>query len=273
LHEAQNRIGQRRAQRRRVTAQERREIGVDRGGLGARQQPGFVRDLVRGGDVVEADLARERGERALHLGERRRVDQRDRHRPVSLFARARERAPRLVGVERLDDRSIRPHARVHLEHGARQRRRLADRELEQLGPLLRADREQIAEARIGDEQRRDAASLEQRVRGHRGAELDAHARRRCIRRARARVREDLRDQPRGRVVGGQHLGDVQRAVGRDADPIRERPAAVDPERPVHPISARLRLAARGGPLARNARAHRRPRSTRRRIRCNASRCA
>ena len=137
-----------------MTAQERREVGVDRGGLGAREQPSFVRDLVRRGDVLEAHFSRERCERALHLGMAGGVDQRDRHRPVSARALRRERCARRGEVERLDLGSVGTDAPAHLEHRARQRRRLADRQLEQLRTLLRPDREQIAEARVGDEERR-----------------------------------------------------------------------------------------------------------------------
>jgi hypothetical protein len=124
------------------------------------------------------------------------VDQRDRHRAVSALALRSERSASRGEVEWLDQDSIRADAPAHLEHRAGHRRGLPDRELEQLRPLLGADREQIAEARIGDEQSRHTAPLEQRVGGDRGAQLDAHAR--GVGRA-GRV-EDLPDQLRGRFV-------------------------------------------------------------------------
>ena len=98
-----SRVGQRRAQRRGVSAQERREVGVDHGRLGAREQPGFVRDLVRRGDVLEA-RPRARAPRARapsRVGGG--VDQRDRHRRgVPRARRAASAARAAAEIERLD---------------------------------------------------------------------------------------------------------------------------------------------------------------------------
>ncbi len=83
----------------------------------------------------------------------------------------------------------RTDAPAHFEHGARQRRGLADRELEQLGPLLGADREQVAEARVGDEQRR----IPRAARAARSSRRSCRARRaRAVAQHPARARRRVR---------------------------------------------------------------------------------
>jgi hypothetical protein len=199
-----------------VSAQERREIGVDRGRLGAREQARLVRDLVRRRDVLEAQLARESPRARAPSRDGSRVDQRDRHRAVSRSRAPRERArvpPRSSGSTTAPSGA---DAAAHLDAPRSAAAGLADRELEQLGALLGADREQVAEARVGDEQRRHAAPLEQRVGGDGGAQLDAHARAVAGQPARSRISRTI--SCAGASSRREQLRDVQRAIGRTPIP-------------------------------------------------------
>ena len=67
LHDAERAAGQLAAQLRDVVAEQRRQVGVDAGGVAAREEADLGGDLVREGDVREADLAGERADLALEL--------------------------------------------------------------------------------------------------------------------------------------------------------------------------------------------------------------
>ncbi len=111
------------------------------------------------------------------------------------LARRRERRPRGRLVEGLERAAVRVGAPGQLERARVQRRRLLDREREQLGPLLRADLEQLAEAGRRDQQRAHAAPLEQRVGRDGRAELHGAGRERSARRERARLAQHRLARP------------------------------------------------------------------------------
>ena len=76
-------------------------------------------------------------------------------------------------VQRLDPLAVRAHALLGLDHGAVEQLGQHDVAVEQARPVLVGDAQRIAKAARGDQQRRLALALQQRVGGHRGAHLHA----------------------------------------------------------------------------------------------------
>lgn len=65
------------------------------------------------------------------------------------------------------------HSLRHLDHPLIQHVRLFDRQLEDIGPRLRADGQQITEPSSGDERASSTPALQQGISGHGGAHTDA----------------------------------------------------------------------------------------------------
>ena len=126
-------------------------------------------------DVLEAELARERRERALHRGIRGGVDQRDRDGAVSGRARPRERtrAPRSRSSGSITRAVGAARARAPRPRRACSGAGFRIVELEELRALLGADREQVREARV----RRRAASARRAARAARWSPRSCRARR------------------------------------------------------------------------------------------------
>jgi hypothetical protein len=133
-------------------------------------------------------------------------------------------------------RAVGAYALVHFDDTLEQHVGLDDVAGEDLRPRLVADPERVAETRRGQEERALALALEQRVGGDGGPHLDGRDRRRRDRFA-SRDSEEVADALHGgvriglRIVGQKLVGD-QRAVRPAADHVRERAAAIDPERPL-----------------------------------------
>jgi hypothetical protein len=193
LHEAQLRAGQRALQRIHVAAQQRRQVGVDAGRLAARQEPALACHLVGDRDVLEPHLAGHRAQPALDVGMRVGVDQRDRGRPAPPAPGPYQGFSRRRLVEGCQAATVDRHASRHLDHVAVQGRRLDDAQVEQVGTLLGADGQHVAEGAVGDQQRGHTTPLEQCVGRHRSAELDATARQRLARFQLTRALQDPTD--------------------------------------------------------------------------------
>ncbi len=213
--------------------EERSQVGVGGGGLAAGQHPHLPGDLRRRHRVGKADLPGDLSEPHLRRRVRVGVECDDRHRVESVFPQCAEGLPRHLLVEGLRLLAVRPDPAGELDDPLVERARLADLELEELGPLLGSDLEEVSETSIGHQQGARTAPLQQRVGGHRGSQLDRAGRRKPAWRERAGSLEDLPDPLHGRGVGGEDLGGVEAPVGRDADAVGEGAAAVDPELPAH----------------------------------------
>ena len=182
--------------------------------------------------VREARLARERRHALLPARVAVGVDAEDRDRLEAVALRRGERRARGAFVEGFERAAVHVGAPRQLDGARVERRRLLDREREQLRSLLRPDREQVAEPARGDEQRARAAPLEQRVRGHGGAELHRARRQRRAGRPRARLPQQRLHRLGGRIVRRQQLPRAEPALRIDRDDVREGAAPVDPEAPL-----------------------------------------
>jgi hypothetical protein len=220
-----------------IAAQDRRQVGVDHGGVAARHQLHQRAHLVRRADLREAHLARAmRAAACSCAGQRQPCMKHDGHarRPASCAPAALSQPPHLV--QRPDHVAVRADALVGLDHHAFvQQLGQHDVAVEQPRPVLVGDAQRVAEAARGDQQRAVALALEQRIGGHRGAHLHA---------VHLLGRDRLHPAP-GRAGGGcprpRRRGTapgsrsaawrVQRAVGRAADHVGEGAATVDPELP------------------------------------------
>jgi hypothetical protein len=216
-----------------VRLEERSQVGVGGGGLAAGQHPHLPGDLRRRDRVGKADLPGDLGQPHLRLRVRVGVDCDDRHGVEPLSQPCGEDLPRHLLVDGLHLLAVRPDPAGELDDPLVERARLADLELEERGPLLGSDREQVSETSIGHQQGARTAPLQQRVGGHRGSQLDRAGRRKPAWRERAGALEDLPDPLHGRGIGGEDLGGVEAPVGRDGDAVGEGAAAVDPELPAH----------------------------------------
>ena len=225
--------GQRRGERGDVAPQQRRQVGVDDGGLAAREQAQLARDLVRRDHVLEADLARERRERASGAGIARSAwistiataSQPRRARAGERGARARARRAARASAPSRGDAAGDLDARAW--SGAGLRIASAKSSGRSWVPIAsRSPRPAV---------RRPAATARRAARAARWSRPSCRARtaQRGQRAAGAApaAREDRADRRGGRLVRRQQLRDVERPVGREADRVGEGAAAVDPELP------------------------------------------
>ena len=229
-----------------VLPQDRREIGIDDGGIAAADQLDERRDLVAHRYLRKADLARERGHLPLVLGVAIGMHEHDRDRPDAGGARGRKLAPQRGEVRLALDGSVGTHALVHFEDALVEHFRLDDVAGKDLRPRLVADLEGVAKTLGDDEERALALALEQRIGGDRGAHL--HFADHAVGNRLARLDADeVADALHGGVAIG--LGIIREELVRNQRPVRPAPdhigecaAAVDPEIPcvvmpcaVHPL--------------------------------------
>ncbi len=218
-----------------VARQDRRQIGVDHGGVAAADQLDQRRDLVAHRHLGETELARQRGDAALVLRIAVGVDEQDRHRPDAVRLRLLQRRAHRGEIGLPLERAVGAHAFVDLDDALEQHFRLDDLPGENFWARLVADLQRIAKTPRGDEDGALALALQQRVGGDRGAHLH---------RADATGRdglagfeaEEIADALHGGVAVGlgvfrQQLVGGQPAVRMAADHVGEGAAAIDPEIP------------------------------------------
>ena len=251
LHEHQPDVAERCGDPVDVAPQNRRQIGVDHGGVAAADQLHQGRDLVADRDLGEAERARQLGERQLMRVVAIAVHQHDRQRAPAARQTRREIGLGLGQVDRPLDRAVGAHALLDLDHVGVQHLGQHDVPGEDVGAVLVADAQRVAEAGGDREHGRLPAPLEQSVGGHRRAHLDRVDRARGDRLVR-REAQQLADALERRVfvllgVVGQEFVYPNRALGVARDDVGERAAPVDPELPV-----RTRARAWSSPLLRNA---------------------
>ena len=224
-----------------VAAQDRGQVGVGHGGVAAGDDLDQRVHLVAHRDLLETDLTSRSSQRCLVVGVPVAVHQHDGHR---LHASLPRRGHAVCGrrqIQRAQHRAVRGDALVHLEHLRIEHLGQHDVELEQVRAGLVADAQHVAEARRGDEQRRHAAALQQRIGGHRGAHLhrpDPVWRQRLA----PRHAEQIGDGGGGCVVVAarvlaQQLVRDEAAVGPPGHDISEGAATIHPEVPAKGCSA------------------------------------
>ena len=151
LHEHQAHTRQLRGDLVDITAQDRRQIGVDHGGIAARHQFHQRTDLVRGRDLGKAGGARFIGGALFILGKTIAVHEHDRHRTVALGVGRIQFTPRRSGVQRGEHFAARTGALVDFHHLRIKQFGQHDIAVKQARPVLVGDAQRIAET-AGDEQ-------------------------------------------------------------------------------------------------------------------------
>ena len=228
-----------------VTPEQRREIGIDHGGIAAPDEFHERAHLVAGGDVSEPFIARELRRLALMRREGVRMHKDDGNGGDAFGPRRAERRPRRRAIERGLDAAIGAHALGHLDDARIEHRGFFDPPREDFGPRLVADLERVTEALAHDQEEGIAFPLEQRVGGDRRPHPDACDRlRRQL--AVARDTDQIGDAGKGCVPIGfrilrQQLACQQAAVGRPRHEVGERAAAVDEELPRAAAAHAMRL--------------------------------
>ncbi len=218
-----------------VTAQDRRQVRVDHGGVAPRHQFDQRADLVGAADLAEAGLACRRRDGPLVGGMAVAVQQDDGDAPQTVPAGLAQGRSGGGDVEGADDRAVRVDAFGDLDDTLVQRLGKYDLAVEEPRPVLVGDAQRVAEA-FGDDQRgRLSLALQEGVGGDRGAHLDGgdpvggHG----FAGAQAQHAPDALDggvPVMARVVGEQ-FARLQGAVRSPRDDVGEGAAPVDPELP------------------------------------------
>ena len=235
LHEAQPHPAELRRHAVHVAAEDGGEVGVDHGRLATADQLHERAGLVRDGDLREAGGACQLRHAPLVSWMGVAVHEGDGDRVESGAAGFLEPAPRLVLIQRPDDRPVGAHALVHLEHARVDGFRQADVEREDVRPVLVADAQGVAEPARGHVERRRAGALQERVGRHRRAHAglgDELRRYRLVAFERQEAPHPFDGGVRvSRRVLGEELAREQAAAGRSRHHVGERAAAIDPEAP------------------------------------------
>ena len=240
LHEHEPRAAQLRRHLIDIAAQQRREVGIDHGGIAPAHQLHQRAGLVAGRDLGEADLTRQLRRRLLVRGEAVAVHEDDGDGADAVVVSRLEQGPRRRRIQGAQHGAVRHHPLVHLDDALVEHRGQHDLAVEEVGPRLVADAERVGEAPGRDQQRAVALALQQGIGRHRGAHLDhvdlAAGDRRAVRDAHQLANALDRGIAVVLRVLGEQLARHQRAVGRAPHDVGEGPAPVDPELP-----ARLRF--------------------------------
>ena len=218
-----------------VAPQDRREIGVDDGGVAARDQLHQRAGPVRRRDLGEADLAGDLRHPPLVGGMAVAVHEHHGDRADAVIERGPQASAGAVLVERCQHLSAGVDPLVDLDHPLVEKLRQDDMALEQLRPVLVADPERVAEA-AGDRQHRAVAlALEQSVGGDGGAHLDRPDRLRgdAFAGFQAEAVADALDRRVAVALGvlRQQLAGLGGAVRPLGDHVGKSAAPVDPELP------------------------------------------
>ena len=219
-----------------VAAQDRREVGVDHGGVAAADKLGEARDLVTGRDLGEAGGAGEicgpdlvvGGDMGVQEGNGDGLDPRG---PGGTQSGVERRL-----VQLCDHVSVGVEAFPGFDDPLVEQLRAPDLQGKQLGAGLSADPEKIAEAFCDHKQHPLALALQKRVGGDGGAHLD-RADRPVGNRIAGGQRQAAPDPFDRRIavllrVLRQELGGLDPAIGGPRDHVGEGAAAVDPEFPL-----------------------------------------
>ncbi len=224
---------QRRAQPVDIGAQHRREIGVGQHGVAPPDQLDERRDLMADGNLGEADVTRDGGQRLLMRAMAIAVHQQDGDGAQTAIIAGLQRSARRRFVQRAQDDAVGIDPLVNLHHRLMQRRRQVDAPGEEMRPVLIADADRVAKAPRHRQQHRLALAFQQRVGGDGGADAQRAGRDRPLARA---------GQPADRLhrririafrVARQQLGAVQPPIGVSRHHIGKGAATVDPKLPGH----------------------------------------
>ena len=173
LHEVQRNAGQLGLHLLHVAPQDGREIGIHHRGVAAAHKLHQRARAMRCADLRKARLARQlrrgffvrRVAPAVHEHNRHAAQPRVVCRPQALA--------QMPGVQRLDHLAGGAHAFLRFDHAAVEQLGQDDAAIEQARSVLVGNAQCVAKTARGDEQRRLALALQQRVGGHRGAHLHA----------------------------------------------------------------------------------------------------
>ena len=156
-----------------ISSEQRREIGIDHGGVAAPDEFHQRAHLVTHRDLREAHFVGEARCLALMVWMRISMHEHDGDGVDAVGARGVERGARGGKVERRLHAAVGAQALRHLGDACIEHRRLLYFAREDLWPRLIADLERVAEPFAHQQQDAIALALEQRIGGDRGAHLDA----------------------------------------------------------------------------------------------------
>ncbi|MEZ5892985.1 MAG: hypothetical protein R3C58_07560 [Parvularculaceae bacterium] len=203
-----------------VSAQHRRQIGVDYCRFAARHDFREWADIVTCGNLREADFTRKACQKLLMCGMFVGVHQHDCDGAIPGVKSGLKIPSRLVEIERAINRAAIEHALVNFNHRAVEKRRLLDVKRKCLGAGLIADLDDVAKAPCHRKNCRFAFLFEQRIGGDGRAHLDGAD---SIERHRiaSRDAQQLTNAVHSRVVIGlwifrEHFSGMERAVWRRA---------------------------------------------------------
>ena len=201
-----------------ISAEQRREIGVDHGGVAAPDEFHQRAHLVTHRDLREAHFVGEARSLALMVRISIGMHEDDGDGVDAVSAGGFERGARGGKVERRLHAAVGAHALRHLGDAHIEHRRLLDFAREDLWPRLIADLERVAEAFAHQQQHAIALALEQRIGGDRGAHLDAvdQLRRERLRRAQRQAGRRCLRSPRPHRPRDSPRGACGSATGRQA---------------------------------------------------------
>ncbi len=136
-----------------IATQDRREVGVDHGGVAARDQLHKRRDVVADRDLGKADFLGDRGEPLLMIGEPIAVHQQDRNRAKACGIGAGHFRARRCLIEFDQNLSLGGHAFGDFDHLRMEQLGELDPAGENPRAILIGDPERVLEAPCGDQER------------------------------------------------------------------------------------------------------------------------
>ena len=147
-----------------VATQDRRQVGIDDGGVAAAHQLHQRARPVRRAHLRETDLARDRRGRGLVLREAIAVHEHDRDAAQSAVECIPQLGAQAFDIERRQHLAVGGQAFVGLDHLRIEQLGQLDVPIEQPWPILVGDAQRVAEAARGHQQRLLALAFQQRVR-------------------------------------------------------------------------------------------------------------
>ena len=182
-----------------ITPQDRRQVGIDNGGVAARNDLHQGAGLIGCRDLGEAHVAGDGGDAALMFGIAIAVHEYDGAAPDAVIISALQTFTSLVFIELDQHLAPRPDALVDLKGLFVEHFWELDMAVEKPGPILVTDAEHVGETTRGNEEGPFTLALQQRVGSHCGAHLDGFDPARRNRRINAQIQQ-LADALNGRVL-------------------------------------------------------------------------